>query len=116
MRYLRYLPVLVLAGCLGHSSKNNELVGQVKRVLHETPLKCENWVHADISLGTMRNGVGSMSVQDIWLWVPNSEDVPLLEKAQREGLIVRITYDIARARAWWSCAELEEITSVEILK
>lgn len=116
MRRLLALPLaLALGGCLGHSSSGNELTGQVKRVQHNTPFFCGDWVHADVSLGTMRNGVGSMSTQDLWLWVMNPEDVVVLERAARDGLIVKINYDVARYRAWWSCMEKEEITHVEIV-
>lgn len=107
--------LLPLAGCLGHSSRHNELVGQVKRVQHMTPMSCPNWDHVDISLGTMRNGVGSMSNQDLWLWVPNRKDMLLLEAAARDGRIVKVMYDIARWRFWFNCEELEEVTSVEVL-
>lgn len=106
--------VLSLTGCLGHTSTGNELVGQVKRVQHKTPLLCPDYVHVDISLGVMRNGVGSMSTQDIWLWVQNSTDVAVLEKAAQNGQIVKVNYDVARGR-WFECVEKEELTRVEIM-
>lgn len=120
MRPLKFIACLAaslsLGGCLGHTSSGNELTGQVKRVQHNTPWGCWNWVHADISLGTMRNGVGSLSSEDIWLWVKNEADVKLLEQAARDGSIVKINYDVARMRGWFSCEEKEEITHVEILR
>lgn len=112
-----YLGILLsLGGCLGYTSSGNELTGQVKRVQHNTPFNCQNWVHADISMGSMRNGVGSMSNQDLWLWVKNDADVAILEKAARDGSIVKVNYDVARMRGWLSCEELEEITHVEIIQ
>lgn len=115
MRKLWVLPVLLLAGCMGHTSSGNELTGQVKRVQHKTPILCPDYVHVDISLGTMRNGVGSMSTQDIWLWVKNDADVAVLEKASRDGGIVKVSYDVARSR-WFDCVEKEELTHVEVVQ
>lgn len=103
-----------LTGCLGHSSTGNEVIGQVKRVQHKTPLLCPDYAHVDISMGTMRNGVGSMSTQDIWLWIQNPADIALLEGAARDGKIVKINYDVARSR-WFNCVEHEELTRVEVL-
>lgn len=114
MKKVALLSLLALGGCLGHNSTGNELVGQVKRVQHKTPILCPDYVHVDVSMGTMRNGVGSMSTQDLWLWVKNPGDVAILEKAAKDGQIVKITYDVARAR-WFGCVEHEELTSVEIV-
>ncbi len=91
-------------------------MGQVKLVQNMTPWWCENWVHADISLGTMRNGVGSMSTQDMWMWVPDAAQAAILKRSSEDGTIVKITYDVARSRGWFSCEELEEITNVEVLR
>lgn len=116
MRKLWLLPIaLALGGCLGHSSSGNELTGQVKRVQHKTPLLCPNYVHVDISLGTMRNGVGSMSTQDIWLWVKDEAEIGVLEKAAQNGSIVKVNYDVARGR-WFDCVEKEELTRVEVVQ
>lgn len=101
-----------LCGCLGHTSSGNELTGQVKKVQHVTPIFCPDYYHVDISLGTMRNGVGSMSSQDIILWVKNESDVAMLEQASRDGSIVKVNYDIARSR-WFNCVEKEELTQAE---
>lgn len=113
-RYLPLLAIPLLTGCLGHSSAGNELVGQVKRVQHVTPWLCPDYAHVDISLGTMRGGVGSMSTQDIWLWVKNPADIKILEDAAKDGKIVKVNYDVARSR-WFNCVELEELTHVEAL-
>src|SRR5579859_447764 len=48
-------------GACGNSSVGNELEGQVKKVVKRTPIFCSDYVEADVSLGVIRNGVGSMS-------------------------------------------------------
>lgn len=87
-------PVL-LASC-GYSSRDNELVGQVKKVIAQTPIVCGDYHEADVSLGIMRNGVGSFSKEDVVLYVRNEADVPLLKQAAEEGFAVKISYDIKR--------------------
>lgn len=107
------IAALTLTGCLGFSSKDNEVIGQVKRVKHLTPIVCMDWDMADISLGVMRNGVGSMSTQDISLWVPNKADFDLLAQASKTGQLVKITYDNARFR--W-CVDTEMVTKVTLVQ
>lgn len=105
---------LLLGGCLGNSSTGNEATGQVKRVQHQTPIFCPDYYHVDISLGVVRNGTGSMSTQDTWLWVPNDSDVKKLEQAAQSGALVKITYDVARGR-WFNCVEHDTVRSVEVI-
>ena len=102
-----------LAGCLGNSSVDNEASGQVKRVHLVTPLICNDRTDADISLGVMHNGQGSMSTQDMWLTVGDPALIPVLKQAADSGAIVKFKYNVARMRWCWN---EEEITSVEILK
>jgi hypothetical protein len=106
---------LGLTGCLGNSSAGNEAVGQVKRVQHKTPILCPDYNHVDISLGVMRNGVGSMSTQDMWLYVPNALDNSVLTDAAQSGALVKISYDVARGR-WFGCVETATVTAVTVLK
>ena len=101
----RFLPLVLLlstscAYC-GHTSEGNELTGQVKKVLHNTPLVCPGTVTADISLGVIRNGVGSASKEDIWVQVNNPADVSLLETAAKSGALVNVKYDVARGVVCW---------------
>lgn len=103
--------ILSLAGC-GFSSRNNELTGQVKKVMHNTPLICPDFFDADVSLGVMRNGVGSMSSQDRWLFAPRESDQEIFKKAAESGAIVKVTYDTRRLAI---CTEEEVVTKVEII-
>jgi hypothetical protein len=103
---------LCLMGC-GLSSTQNELVGQVKKVTNQTPLICPNRIDADISLGVMRNGVGSMSAQDMWFTVEKESDQELLRKAAEAGSIVKVLYDVHRVTL---CQEAHRITHVELAK
>lgn len=89
-------------GCIGYSSTDNELVGQPKKVLHQTPIVCDERYDLDMSLGVMRDGVGSMSQQDVVLTVPNSNDVKTLTKAVADGKLVRVRYDIKRFVWCWN--------------
>lgn len=105
--------VVGLSGCFGYTAKDNELTGQVKKVTNQTPLICPDRVDADISMGVMRNGVGSMSAQDIWFSVPGKEDQAALRKAAESGEIVTVTYDVARVTF---CMNDHIVTSVKPTK
>lgn len=109
---LLVIAMLTLVSC-GYSSKQNEMIGQVKKVSHETPLICDDRVDSDISLGVMRNGVGSMSSQDIWVTVPNQTDQEILKQANESGVLVKITYDVKRVNI---CRQSHIVTKVEIVK
>lgn len=100
-----------LSGCLGYESQDNTLIGQVKKVQQATPIICPNYTRADISLGVMRNGVGSMSSQDIWVYVANNKDLETLNSAVTSGSLVKIKYNTMRAAF---CTPNAEVTSVEI--
>ncbi len=112
MKAILLFLALVVSGC-GYSSMQSEMMGQVKKVANRTPLICNNRVDADISLGVMRNGVGSMSSQDVWITVPEKSDQILLKKAAESGELVKITYDIARVTFCW---EDHIVTHVEVVK
>ena len=110
MKKILVMCALFLTAC-GWSSRNNELTGQVKRVQDETPIVCYDHWEVDISLGVMRNGIGSMSTQDIILYVPD-RFVCILQAANKSGKVVKVTYDEKRVR--W-CAPDEMVTGVEVL-
>lgn len=104
--------VLALSAC-GYSSVDNELTGQVKRVKKRTPMVCPDYVEVDVSLGIMRNGVGSMSTEDVWLLVESYADIALLEKAAEEGGVVKVHYDVKRLTL---CVPDHRLTKVERLQ
>ena len=105
------IPILFLAAC-GYSARSNELVGQVKRVVDKTPIVCGDYVEADVSLGVLRNGVGSMSKEDVDLYVPSDADAKILKGAAESGKIVKIAYDVKRV-TW--CVPDHWVTHVEVL-
>ena len=108
------LPIL-LTGCLGDSSRDNELSGQVKKIHSVTPILCPNYKEVDVSLRILRNGMGSVSNQDMILWVPNDDDYEILKKASENGSIVKIKYDVARDR-WFDCVPRETVSHAEIIQ
>lgn len=112
-KILPFLACLVLTGCLGDSSTDNELIGQVKKVHHNTPMIFMNYNSVDVSLGVLRGGVGSMSTQDMWLSVPNSKDFAVLQHASETGELVKIKYNVARC-TWYQ--EEETVTHAELAK
>lgn len=112
-KLLIILSILSLTAC-GYSIRDAELVGQVKKVITNTPLFCPNYIEADISLGVIRNGVGSMSTQDIWV-VVNKGDAEILKSAAENGEIVKINYDEERLMSAW-CTSGRKATSVAISK
>jgi hypothetical protein len=106
------LAALFITGC-GYSARDNELIGQVKKVVHATPLICPDRYIVDVSLGVIRGGVGSMSSQDVWLTVDSDKAIETLKKANESGEIVKLKYDIARLTI---CKEDHIISAVEITK
>lgn len=100
-----------LASC-GYTSRDSEMVGQVKNVMHNTPLFCPNYDDVDISLGVMRDGVGSMSAQDLWLTVDDKAHYDALKRAAESGTLVRIRYDQYRVRL---CTHELIVRGVEVL-
>src|ERR1700677_1762153 len=103
------LSILFLSGC-GYESKNNELVGQVKRVVEKTPILCSDWTQADVSLGVMRNGTGSVSKEDTFLTVVNKQDADNLKQAAETGIPVKVIYNVKRIAF---CTEKHIVTKVE---
>lgn len=104
---------LLLTGC-GYSSVGNNITGQVKGVKRHTPLLCDNYIAVDLSLGVMRNGVGSMSSEDVWLQIMDKDQERELEKALVIGKLVRINFDQKR---FVICPDKPEkqINSIELL-
>ena len=112
MKRLFALSALVaLSGC-GLSSRNNEVIGQVKRVISQTPIVCPDRTDVDLSLGVIKNGVGSMSSQDKYFTVNSSDALDVLKKANESGAIVKITYN--ERRLTW-CQEDAEVTKAELV-
>lgn len=100
-----------LASC-GYSARGNELVGQVKKVVAQTPLLCGDYYEADVSLGVLRNGAGSMSKEDVVLYVLDEANVPLLKQAAEEGFPVKVGYDVRRLPLAGFCVPTSWLTSV----
>lgn len=109
---LALLTMFLLTNC-GYGSINNELIGQVKKVVGVTPILCYAYNAADISLGVMRGGVGSMSTQDEWVYVRDVESLKTLKQANETGALVKITYDEVRTTF---CVPRLVVTRVEIVK
>ena len=110
----RYLLLLALTGCArmcGYSGRDSELIGQVKKVSHRTPLICPDWDAVDISLGVFRNGVGSASKEDVWMTVRDPATFEFLKKASESGSLVRIKYDEYRVTF---CIEDMVVRSAEV--
>jgi hypothetical protein len=116
---MKKLIVLIMAlslygcGMWEYSSKDNEMIGQVKKVINNTPMVCSDYQSADISLGILRGGVGSMSTQDKWVTVVKSEHFNILKQANESGELVKIKYDERRVTF---CIHNPIVTSVEIIK
>jgi len=111
MKVATILLALVLTSC-GYASRDTEAVGQVKRVMNNTPILCSDFIDVDLSLGVIRNGVGSVSNEDIWI-VVSRPDAEILKKANEEGQLVKITYDQQR---FAFCTQGRFATKVEVLK
>lgn len=114
MKKLLVLAVaLCLTGCSGYSQVDNQMTGQVKKVHHLNPIICPNFSTVDVSLGVMKNGVGSMSNHDITLTIWNNADLQVLEEAAKAGSIVDIKYSVWRIAY---CREEEVIQYVKVVQ
>jgi hypothetical protein len=102
---------LLLPAC-GYSHRDNELIGQPKSVESTTPLVCPEQHILHLSLGVMRNGVGSMSTQDILINIPTDTLAEALKSVVASGKIINAKTNEARFR--W-CNEEKELVSFEIL-
>lgn len=113
--FVVYWVLFFLFGSLtafGLASYNNEAVGQVKYTKNIHPIIYPNYTELHLSLGVMRNNVGSISKEDITLYVPNESDVIKLNKSAEEGKLVKVIYDNLRFSFWYPNAQ---VRSVEIL-
>ena len=106
------LAIVMLSGC-GNKSTGTQFVGQVKKVAHITPLLCPDYDLVDVSLGVVRNGVGSMSTEDMHIQVLNAKDLELLLASQEKGLLVKGSY-VMRRTAF--CVPQRKLTKVEVTK
>lgn len=79
----------------GYTSRDSEVIGQVKKVQRNTPMFCDDYDAVDVSLGVMRGGVGSYSTEDIWMFVTPAQ-AKELSALQKTNSVVRFTYDERR--------------------
>jgi len=112
MKRLVLVFALTVFGC-GNSSVNNELVAQPKRMHNVTPIVCGDRVDVDLSLGFVKDGVGSMSTHDVAMRVNDMRHVDTLNTAIQTNKLVKVTYN-ERRFVW--CGPDEIITGVEIVK
>jgi len=105
------LAALMFSTACGKSSTDNEAVGQVKKVLKKTPLICDDYTEVDVSLGVVRNGVGSLSKEDVLLAIDNSEKdkIAVFKKAAEDGAIIKFTYDVNRLSLCWPDHRLQTV-------
>jgi hypothetical protein len=96
------LAIVVAWGC-GDASRGNAIVGQVKRIKQMTPMICPDYVEVDLSLGVLRNGVGSTSREDATLAIDPSDHatIDVLTRASKSGQIVHLTYNERRISPCW---------------
>ena len=99
-------------GCCGWSKKEVTGSGQVKKVGKVTPIFCPDYYVVDISLGVMRNGMGSMSTHDMNLFI-EEKHVGTLRAIAEVGGIVDFTYDERRS-SW--CVDDQRLTSFKLQK
>ena len=111
MKKLALLTIALSALTSCYSSAGNESIGQVKKLQKMTPIICPDYTEVHVSLGVMRNGVGSMSHEDIYLAVDNEDraDLEVLDRATNTGDLIRFTYDIRRVSPGWPSHRLTSV-------
>jgi len=99
----------------GNSQVGGEAIGQAKKVSNATPVLCPDYTYFDMSMGVLRNGVGSMSTQDMEFTIRSADPnlIALLKDAANSGKIVKVTYNTRRAAV---CTEDYILTGAEIVK
>jgi hypothetical protein len=119
-QWLKFVVALIMCIMLlscGYSQRDSELIGQVKKVSNATPLFCPNYIAADLSLGVMMDGVGSMSTQDKWVVIQSRKQFEILKHANDTGAIVKITYDTKRFGGnYFVCTPPDFLTDVSIVR
>lgn len=113
MRKLIIAPLCFVMSSCGYHSRNNEIIGQVTKIEKHTPLLCFDFNTVTISLGVTRNGIGSVSHEDVILYVPTEDLTKKLNSASEQGKLVKIKYDSARNKF---CTPRTILTSVEELE
>lgn len=107
------LTTFFFIGC-GYSSVNNEVVGQIKSIVNNTPMLCPDYVTVNISLGVMKNNTGSVSKEDMVLYVPDAKELEILKSALASANLIRIRYNQKRVN--W-CRDIQSVVvSVELIK
>lgn len=115
---MKKLISLLIASCLalsacGYTAVDSEMIGQVKMVKSKTPIVCPDFKEADISLGVLRGGVGSMSTQDVWVVITSDAQLAVFKRAAETGELVKVTFDKKRVTF---CTGDIFAKSVEIVK
>lgn len=83
-------------GCCGWSGMDITGSGQVKRVSKVSPMICPDYYAVDISLGVMRNGVGSVSKEDMILYLPDNMLIDM-KRAAESSAIINFVYNERRS-------------------
>jgi len=110
---IRLIGILAFVFGCGYSHRDNELIGQPKSIESTTPLVCPDQNILHLSLGVMRNGVGSMSTQDVEINIPDPSLVAPLKRVVESGKIINARTNEARFR--W-CNEMKELVSFEVVE
>lgn len=92
----KLIPILILFTGCGYTSKDNEVVGQVKKIVNETPLFCNNYTWVDISLGVFKDGIGSSSKEDLILRVKDKNTISEIKLLAKENKILKVKYNEKR--------------------
>lgn len=87
--------LFALFGC-GYSAIDSEFIGQIKYVEHATPIICPDYYYASVSMGVMKNGVGSMSTHDATIEIDKTQ-VEEWKRLSKNASIVKINYNERRA-------------------
>lgn len=104
MKKLGLLALLTLSGC-GYESQHNVAVGQVKGVIRRTPIFCPDYVGTNLSLG-------SISKEDISLYVQSDDQIRALRQAIDLGELVKVTYS---TRRFTICVPHQQIDRIDIV-
>lgn len=98
-------------GCCGWSETEVTGAGQIKQVSKRSPsLFCPDYYMIDVSLGIMRNGSGSVSKEDINIFI-EEKDVAELRSAAANSSIIEFTYN---TRRFSNCVVNKRMTSFKV--
>lgn len=90
---LKILSFILLFTNCGYIEQNNIGIGQVKKIIKNTPIICPDYKVVNIAFGSLESGIIS-NTNDYY--VIDDKQQEILEKAQYNQKIIKFVYNVKR--------------------